>query len=388
MATTAPSREFTVENTYAYDRSSTLRWVRSHIMRYAGLMVIFIVTNVGMAASQSMSAVTVGWAFDSVINSEGRAGLIRATLFVVASYVGYGLFDIVNSLAIRVIAQRVERNARDELYLSILGKSQTFHGRQRVGDLMARATNDVQQLNLLISPALGTTIESVVALLVPLVTITLIDFRLLLIPIIFLVGVTFALRRFNQNLAPVATQLRATFGIMNAGLAETISGIEVVKGFGQEPAEEERFTQNAGAYRDAFVLEGEVTARYLPLLLYGIMVGLAYGHALYLFVEGALTVGQVIAYMGLAATLSSPIRFLLRNSATFQQSIASAERILEMILIETDLDQNAAGVTQEIRGEIVFEHVSFGYAIDEATPASDEMGKPSDTVRRPAAARA
>ncbi len=363
--------EFTVADAYSYDHRSTLRWLQSHILRYKGLLLTFLLTTIGMASAQSMTAVTVGWAFDSVIQKEGLTGLTTAALYVVAAYVGYGLFDIVNSLAIRVLAQRVERNARDELYLSLLSKSQTFHGQQRVGDLMARATNDVQQLNLFVSPALGTTTESILTLLVPLVTITTLDYRLLIVPILFLISTYFALRRYNDNLSPVATQLRATFAEMNAGLAETISGIEVVKGFAQEPAEEARFTHNAGAYRDAFVREGEVTARYLPLLLYGLTIGLGFGHALYLFLQGIVSVGQVIAFMALLGTLRMPIRFLLRNIATFQQSFASARRILEMILTETELDQNEAGVAQEMVGEVVFEKVSFGYDTSQTSEVSE-----------------
>ena len=338
--------EFTVTDSHTYDHRSTLRWLQSHILRYPGLGLTFFLTTIGMAASQSMTAVTVGWAFDAVINNEGRVGLTTAALYVVAAYVGYGLFDIVNSLSIRILAQRVERNARDELYLSLLSKSQTFHGRQRVGDLMARATNDVQQIGLFVSPALGTTTESLLTLLVPLVTIFTFDFNLLLIPILFLIGTTITLRQYNNTLRPVATQLRASFGVMNAGLAETISGIEVVKGFAQEPAEENQFSHNARTYRNAFVEEGKVTARYLPLLLYGLMIGLAFGHALFLFMQEMITVGQVIAYMALIGTLRSPIRFLLRNVAQMQQSLASAERILEMILTQTELDQNEGGVAQ------------------------------------------
>lgn len=353
--------EFTVADAHTYDHRSPLRWLQSHILRYKRLLFTFLLTTLGMASAQSMTAVTVGWAFDSVLQNEGRAGLTVAALYVVAAYVGYGLFDIVNSLSIRVLAQRVERNARDELYLSLLSKSQTFHGQQRVGDLMARATNDVQQIGLFVSPALGTTTESILTLLVPLVTITTLDYRLLIVPILFLITTYFALRRYNDNLSPVATELRATFAEMNAGLAETISGIEVVKGFAQEPTEEARFTHNAGAYRDAFVREGEVTARYLPLLLYGLTIGLGFGHALYLFMQDVVSVGQVITFMALLGTLRMPIRFLLRNIATFQQSFASARRILEMILTETELDQNEEGVAQEMQGEVVFEDVSFGY---------------------------
>ena len=354
-------REFTIANEYRYDYRSPVRWLASHTFRYPVLFITFLLTTVGMASSQSMSAVMVGRAFDTVIQGGGAAALTGATLLVVAAYVGYGLFDIVNSMAIRVLAQRVERDARDELYLSLLSKSQTFHGRQRVGDLMARVTNDVQQVNQFVSPALGMTTESLLTLIIPLFTIALLNPNLLLVPILFLTGLTFALRRHNENLRPVAGLLRARFGTMNAGLAETISGVEVVKGFAQEAAEEQRFSQNARGYRDAFVQEGDVNARYLPLLLYGIAVGLAFGHALLLNWQGTISVGQVITYMALLGTLRSPLRFLLTTSSVVQQSLASARRILDMILTETELDQNTGGVAKPMHGEIVFENVSFSY---------------------------
>ncbi len=354
-------REFTVANEYTYDHRSPLRWLASHIVRYPVLLITFLVTTVGMAGSQSMSALMVGRAFDTVLEGAGVSALTVAALLVVAAYIGYGLFDIVNSMAIRVLAQRVERDARDELYLSLLSKSQTFHGRQRIGDLMARVTNDVQQVNQFVSPALGMTTESLLTLVIPLITIASLNRNLLLVPLIFLLGVTFTLRRHNNNLRPVAGMLRARFGAMNAGLAETITGIEVVKGFAQEPAEEGRFRENAHAYRDSFVREGEVNARYLPLLLYGITVGVAFGHALLLFRQGAVSVGQVITYMALLGTLRSPMRFLLTTSSVVQQSLASARRILDTILTETELDQNSAGTAQPMQGEIIFDHVSFSY---------------------------
>ena len=370
--------EFTVDGTYVYDRRSPARWVASHITRYPALLVAFLLTTVGMAASQSLSAVMVGRAFDVIIGGAGAQALSATALLVVAAYVGYGVFDIVNSMAIRVLAQRVERDARDELYLSLLSKSQTFHGRQRVGDLMARVTNDVQQVNQFVSPALGMTTESLLTLIIPLITIGLLSRDLLLVPLLFLASLTVALRLHNDRLRPVAGLLRSRFGAMNADLAETITGIEVVKGFAQEPAEEERFTGNARAYRDSFVREGEVTARYLPLLLYGIALGMAFGHALLLFRQSAITVGQVITYMALFGTLRSPIRFLLTTSSVVQQSMASARRILDMILTETELDQNSAGTSQPIRGDIVFDAVSFAY--DEGRDVAGQ--RPASSVLR------
>ena len=367
-------REFTIDNEYQYDLRSPLRWLISHIRRYSGLLITFVLTTAGMGATQSLAAVLVGQAFDTVNNGEGVAALTFAALMAAASYIGFGLFDIVNSLAIRFLAQRVERDARDELYLSLLSKSQTFHGQQRVGDLMARVTNDVQQVNQFVFPALGLTTESVFMLVIPLFTIATLDVKLLLIPLIFLAALTVALRYHNEHLRPVAGLLRERFGIMNAGLAEAITGIEVVKGFAQEPAEEDRFQNSARAYRDAFVQEGDINARYLPLLLYGLAIGLAFGHALLLFWQEEITVGQIITYMALMGTLRSPIRFLLRTSSVIQQSLAGARRILETILTETELDQNVSGLSKEMQGAVTFERVSFGYAGDAITHESGSNG--------------
>lgn len=192
-------------------------------------------------------------------------------------------------------------------------------------------------------------------LIIPLITISTLNYRLLLVPLIFLVTLTLALRYHNNNLRPVAGQLRERFGTMNAGLAETVSGVEVVKGFAQERAEEDRFRRNARSYRDAFVREGDVTARYLPLLLYGICLGLAFWtRAPFSSREGTITVGQAITFMALFGTLRSPVRFLLNTLSVVQQSLASARRILDMILTETELDQNQAGINKAMQGDIVF----------------------------------
>ena len=354
-------REFTIADEYKYDTRSPLRWLSNHILRYPTLLVVFLLTTAGMGATDSLAAVLVGRAFDTVIAGAGSAALTAVALLVVAAYVGFGLFDIVNSLVIRVLAQRVERDARDELYLSLLSKSQTFHGRQRVGDLMARVTNDVQQTNQFVFPALGLTTESVFMLVIPLITIATLDLRLLLVPLLFLSGLTLTLRQHNQLLRPVAGRLRERFGSMNAGLAEAITGIEVVKGFAQESAEESRFRTHARSYRDAFIQEGEINARYLPLLLYGIAIGLAFGHALFLYRQNLISVGQIITFMALMGTLRSPIRFLLMTSSAIQQSFASARRILHTILTETELDQNSAGLARPMAGDVLFERVSFAY---------------------------
>jgi ATP-binding cassette subfamily B protein len=377
-------REFTIADEYQYDRRSAPRWVMSHVLRYPLLPLIFVITAIGMAAAQSLGAVFVGQAFDALIGGGGPSELAVAALWVIAAYLGYGACDIVNSLALRVVGQRVERDARAELYLSLLGKSQTFLNRQPVGDLMARATYDVQQISLMVAPNSGLIIESFFALVVPIVTIAALRADLLLVPLLFLLSFGIAIQRYNRALEPVASAMNERFGIMNADLAETIGGMEVVKGFAQEPHEERRFGEAARAFRDSFVRSGAIQARYVPLLLYGLAIGLAFGHAVWLVLQGQLSVGQAITYMTLMETLRSPTMFSLTTFAAVQLGLTSAARILKIITARTELDENASGYSAPMRGEIVFEDVSFGYGdatIDDRRQTIG--GNSSSIVHRP-----
>jgi len=356
-------REFTVPNEYVYDRRSPVRWIISHILRYPLLPVLILVGNICTSGLYNLGSILIGRAFDLIATPGTQSSQVFwLALMILAARCGVGLVGIGQLSGVQLIAERLERDAREELYISLLGKSQTFHNRQQVGDIMARATNDVQQLNLMISPGVMLIVDAALFTIVPLIGIATVRVELLAVPLLFLIGFVFALRRYSRALNPVSGALREQFGVMNARLAEAISGIEVVKGYAQEPEERRRFALNARGYRDYFVQEGRVKARYLPLLLFGIMFGLSFGHALLLFLSGTLTIGQVVAFMGLLGVLRFPTFISLFSFSLVQLGLAGAERILRLIREEAELDENAAGVAKPIEGGIVFEHVEFGYA--------------------------
>src|SRR5206468_5135856 len=127
----------------------------------------------------------IGRAFDLVATPGARAAeLLGLALLVLAARCGVGLVGVAQISAVQMLAQRLERDAREELYISLLGKSQTFHNRQQVGDIMARATNDVQQLNLMISPGAALIAESVLFTAGPLIGIASIRLDLLIVPLL------------------------------------------------------------------------------------------------------------------------------------------------------------------------------------------------------------
>ena len=306
----------------------------------------------------------IGQGFDLITTPGWRTSeLLVLALGVMGAAAGQGVTGLIRNFANEFLAQRIERDTRDELYVSLLGKSQTFHGRQRIGDIMARATNDVRMLNLMFSPGLMLIIDSLMAIVVPIVVIgqhrsASCCWSRSSSPSLLVITVC----DYNRRLKPVSMAQREQFGTMNAGLAEADRRHR--GGQGQRPGAARvgqvsprrppvpRLLRAAG--RDPGPLPAHADVQHLPGLA-AFCTRCCSGAA------GALTLGQVVTFMGLLGTLRFPTFISIFTFNLVQLGIASAERILELINTETELDENEAGVARPMRGEVIFENVSFGY---------------------------
>jgi ATP-binding cassette subfamily B protein len=350
-------------------------------MRYPLFPLATVLMAVLNNWAYSYRQVYLGQGFD-LITTPGwqRADLMTLALAMVGVAIVQGVSGLGRNYSIEYVAQRIERDARDELYANLLGKSQTFHGRQRIGDIMARATNDVRQLNLMFSPGLMLIIDAAMGTIVPIALIAQLEWRLLLVPAIFLVLLVITVADYNRRLKPISIAQREQFGVMNAGLAETIAGIEVVKANTQERHEWARFTRDARQFREYFVKQGKMEAVYLPVLMFSLAWAGGLLHSLLLWRSNVLTLGQVVTYIGLLGTLRFPTFISIFSFNLVQLGIASAERILELIKTETELDENEAGVARAIRGEVIFDSVSFSYDGKPVLQNVSFAARPGETI--------
>ena len=379
----ASKSEFSVQSAYRYDQRSALRWIWSHIWRYKRFFITTVACFITAWLVYSRAQLMIGKAAAQLLNRGDGSALLAIALTILGLLIADGLSMLVGSLSAENIASRISTDAREELYISLLGKSQTFHDRQRVGDLMARATDDVSQLGSMIVPGGTLIFEAILGIAVPLATIATLRLELLIVPLGFVVGYIITVRRYMRRLNPVARRQREQFGRLNAGLEETISGIEVVKASARELFERQKFRANARLFRDLFVQQGAIEARYLPLLIYGIALGLAFLYATLLYQQGRIGFAQLVAFMGLMNILRFPTFISVFSFSLVQAGIASAERILAIIRAETELDENVGGYARPIQGAITFEHVSFGYDHHEPTtgePLSSIGHRPSATI--------
>jgi ATP-binding cassette, subfamily B, bacterial len=375
------SKEFRLEHEHQYDRRGAVRWILSHLRRYLWLPLIVLLAAIVNNFAASYIQVLIGQAFDLIVQPDWETAVLLAiAVMAFGASAVQSILGLTRNYANEFIAQLIERNARDELYASLLGKSQTFHGKQRIGDIMARATNDVRTLNFMFSPGLMLITDSFMGIVAPIMLIANIHWQLLLVPSLFLVGLVITVADYARKLNPVSIALRQQFGAMNAGLAEAIAGIEVVKGSAQEEQELEKFTTDAAIYRDHFIKQGEIQARYLPMLVFSIAWGLAFLHGMWLWRAEVITLGEVVAFIGLVGILRFPTFISIFSFNLVQLGIASANRILEMVNTETDLDENEAGVSKPITGQVRFENVSFAYNGNPVLKNISFQANPGETV--------
>jgi ATP-binding cassette subfamily B protein len=373
--------EFSVQDARYYDQRGPVRWLVSHVWRYKlfaiGTMACYILAWLVFAGAPLM----VGRAAQEIIQPTSENGLLWIALTILGLLVTDGLCMLIGSLSAEHIAAKIAADAREELYASLLGKSQAFHDRQRVGDIMARATDDVNQLSSLIMPGASIAFEMLMGVIVPLIYMSALNINLLIVPLAFIVCYTILVRRYMRRLMPISRGQRDQFGKLNASLEETLAGIEVVKASAQEQFERRKYRTHARLFRDLFVQQGHTEARYLPLLVYGFALGLLLLHALLLYQRGRVGIAEVIGAVGLMNLLRFPTFISVFSFSLIQSGVASAERILTILRARTDLDENRAGASQPIAGAITFENVSFAY--DNGRMTNDEsqtLPAPSPSV--------
>ncbi len=354
--------EVSIPFRYKTKRSSAVSWVASHALRHWYIFLVGIIGAIGNAALASVPALQYGLVFENLTSGNPSPSVfLRAGAIVGISQVSRGFLQFFRNFGFEVTAQRIERDVRDEFYISLLGKSMTFHSLQSIGDLMARATNDIREVNYIFSPGLNTVLGSINFLFIPLGIALSIHPALLLTPVLFIIFYFLSIAHFLKILEPVTREVRSTFGTLNSRLAEDIDGVETVKAASQEKAEIDLFKANSQAFRDANVKQGDIEARFIPLLLLALAMGFGLLHALILYRQGLIPLSSVITFFSGLSMLGFPTNSSIRSYSQISLGLASARRLLSTMNSENNLDQNESGHSGVINGKVNFENVSFAY---------------------------
>jgi ATP-binding cassette subfamily B protein len=358
------SAEFVTQHGHDTDHRSPARFLWSHVKRQPWLLLAMLVGAFSNAALASALPYFTGLSFNALRADQTQAvmaTILTYALAIIGSQLVRSVLQLMRNASAETFSQRMERDVRDELYASLLGKSMSFHDGKPVGEIMARVTNDVREVNLLMNPGMNLLVGSSMFLIVPILVSPTFYPALILTPLIFVLIHAWVQYRFVQRLHPIAQEVRANFGRMNARLAEALDGLQVIKGAAQEEQEAARFDQLVDEVKKAFIEQGRIESQYISNLLFPLAIVISLIHSFYLYNLGLIDIGTIVAYNGLISLFGFPVFSSLNSLARLALGYASAQRILNIITDETDLDRNETGYSAPVKGDVTFENVSFGY---------------------------
>ncbi|MGH2742801.1 MAG: ABC transporter ATP-binding protein [Thermoleophilaceae bacterium] len=362
-------------------RSSRLRHLFSLLGPYRGrvaLMLLSLTVATGAALAPPYLA---GKAIDDGIR-DGDTGALTVILilFIVAALLNWGA-TYAQTFLINWVGQRALQDLRIELFQHLQRLSVGFYGRNKTGVLISRITNDVQALDQLVTEGISTLFSASLTLIGTGVILVLLDVQLALITFITFPLLLAGSVAFRLASAGAYRLTREKIAAVTAYLQETLSGVRVVRAFGQEPRHKSRFAELNDEHRRVNMRTVYLNAAYFPSveLLSAVATAgiLLYGGNQVLDGDSAVTIGVLASFVFYLQSFFDPIQSLSQLYTTYQAGMAALDKIFELLDEEPDLaDKPDAIELPRIRGEIEFDDVTFAYSGDNPALCSVDLHIP------------
>jgi ATP-binding cassette, subfamily B, bacterial len=312
---------------------------------------------------------------DGIRGGDEGALTVVVILFVAAALINWGA-TYAQTFLINWVGQRALQDLRVELFEHLQRLSIGFFSRNKAGVLISRLTNDVQALDQLVTEGISTLFSATLTLVGTAVILVLLDPELAMITFLTFPVLLVASVAFRLASAGAYALTRVKIAHVTAYLQETLSGVRVVRAFGQEARHRTRFAELNDEHREANMRTVYLNAAYFPAveLLSALATAaiLVYGGNQVLDGTGGVTIGILASFVFYLQSFFDPIQSLSQLYTTYQAGMAALDKIFELLDEEPDIaDRPGALELPRMRGEIRFEDVTFTYGGD--APALDDV---------------
>jgi len=346
-------------------RGRKLRWMVGLLKPYRGRVALTFVAMLAATGAGLAPPYLAGQAIDAGIVTGDSAALT----LIVAAFLGvavlYAAASYAQTYLVGWVGTRALQDLRERVFSHLQSMSIGFFTRRSPGVLISRMTNDIEALNQLVTNGVVTLFSSGLTLIGVVVIMLLLDVRLALVTFLTfpLLAVASVIFRIASHGAYRLTRER--IAAVTAYLQETISGVRVVRSFGQEPRHMAAMTELNEANREANMKTVFLNASYFPAVELLSAVGTA---AIILYggtqaIDNAIQIGTIVAFIGYLQVFFGPIQELSQLYTTYQQGMAALDKIFELLDTEPDMvDAPGAIDPGPLRGEIDMEGVWFAYS--------------------------
>ncbi len=329
-------------------------------LRVSAMLLALVLGTAASLAPPLLAKIAID---DGIDRHDTRTLVLVVIAFLISALIVWAM-TYAQTYLVGWVGQRALADLRIRIFTHLQHQPIGFYESRPAGVLISRMTNDVEALESLVTDSVVTLFQAGLTLVGAVAVLLFLDLKLALLTfcvVPFVAGLSIWFRLVS---AGAFRRTRETIGTITAYLQETLSGIRVVRSFGQEPHHEARFAELNTDNCDANMVTVRLNAAYFPTveMLSGIALAMIVLYGGFQALEGHITAGTVVAFVGTLSYLFEPIQQLSQLYTTYQSGMAALEKIFQLLDVTPNLtDRAGATVLERIRGEVRFEDVSFAY---------------------------
>lgn len=340
-----------------------LQFVKPYWVRLGGAMVCMLFVS----AASSAAAFLVKPVLDDIFFKKDLAMLKLIPLVIVGLYVLKAFFDYGQAYLMSYVGQRIIADLREKIYNHLQSLSLSFFTRNPTGVLMSRITNDVGMVQGAVTDAVTILLKDFFTVLGLVGVVFYRDWKLALVAMVVFPLAVYPVVKFGRKLRSYSARSQSTMGDISSILLETISGNRIVKAFGMENYEQERFSRENRKLLKILMKSVRVRAISHPLMemLGGLGIACIVFYGGYNVIKGVATPGTFFSFLAALLMLYEPVKRLSNVNNVVQQGLAAASRIFEVLDTVPEIrNQPGAKDFSLISQGIEYQNVSFKYEED------------------------
>jgi ATP-binding cassette subfamily B protein len=348
-----------------HDKSKTLLRLLNYVKPYKGVAAAVFLLSLVVNFTGLVPIYLNKPLFDGALAGTGDFNyLLVLMLVLLLSFILGAVLQAARDYLSGWLGQDITYDLRNEAYRNLQRLSLSFFDRRRTGELMSRVNNDSERVQGFLVQVTQQTINDMMTMLLIAVTLFWLNWRLAFLTLIPILPIAYGTVWFRHKIHGIYHRLWRRVAALNAVLMDSISGIRLVKAFGQEEHGERLFARTSAESFSENIRANTLRSVFFPAMgvttALGTIVIWTYGG--WELMHHALTLGGFIVFMRFIGQFYAPVRNLSLLSQQFEQAATSAERVFEVIDTEREIDEAPDAVSLDrMRGEVSFKNVDFGY---------------------------
>jgi len=353
-----------------HQRGVLWRWIFSYLFKQKKLFIFFVILIAVGTTINSITPLLTRILIDSGIVARNTQIILNISLLFLTLLLLMSIGNYIGSYGLGKIGQGVVFSMRSDVFEQLQKMSMSYFDKHPSGDVISRATNDVDQINLLLGGQLVQIITSIISLILSLTFMFVLSpflslFALIVFPVFYLLS-----KWFRNRVVGAFKETRKKISKVTSSVQENIAGAKTVQAFGQEKKATDEFEQANIENAEASFRARRIFATFFPLITFmssvmtvSVLVIGGYVNVINFAPFGiTITVGILAAFIQYMSTFFQPFMTLTQIQQIIESAMASADRIYAVLEEEVDLpDPEHPLEIKDPKGSIMFEDVSFGY---------------------------